>query len=179
MPQTDNNRRKPAAALALLPLLASLLLVACGSSSKSGSSGSAATSPPAPASKTTTGSGKPSGSSTAALRACLRKHGVILPPSSTPAAGLQVPKGVTGSQFDSALKQCSGGNPAPKTKTAGVSKFAACMRKLGATGRNPTSPQFTAAYKQCLRKEIRGVGGPNLLKEAKKRFKAKQELKAK
>jgi hypothetical protein len=178
MPQTDNNRRKPAAALALA-LLASLLLVACGSSSKSSSGSSAATSPPPPASKTTTGSGKPSGTSTAALRACLRKHGVILPPGSSPATGLQVPKGVTASQFDSALKECSAGTPAPKTKSAGVSKFAACMRKLGATGRNPTSPQFTAAYKQCLRKEIRGVGGPNVLREAKKRFKAKQELKAK
>jgi hypothetical protein len=46
-------------------------------------------------------------------------------------------------------------NAAPKHPPAAVSTFATCMRKHGAIGKSPGSPQFNAAYAQCVREQYR------------------------
>jgi hypothetical protein len=165
MPHLKTMRRRPAATLLTL-LAAGALgggLAACGSSSSgntttttanaaatgaagtatTGASGTATTG----ASGTTTTPGA-RGSRFAAMRECLQKDGITLPPRrpGTGAGGFfgggeggpQLPAGVTRTQFREALKKCDGGafrgghffrdNARSRQVFA---KFAACMRQNG------------------------------------------------
>jgi hypothetical protein len=104
----------------------------------------------------------------------MREHGVDLP---KPGAGAQLPKGVTRTQYQAALKKCAGGAAFPRpranspasrqslTKSAALTKFAACMRENGVklaepntsgkgpifktTGIKTASTQFRAAERKC------------------------------
>jgi hypothetical protein len=144
---SSKRRPKPALAAVLLALLAGLVLAACGSSSTSSSS-STSTSAGA-ASKTTAATGKtpPGGASRfAALRECLKKNGVTLPkftPGQRPNGtthGALLPKGVSKSQYEAAVKKCGGRGGffkggtgrfnSPEVKKA-LAKFSSCMRENG------------------------------------------------
>jgi hypothetical protein len=141
---TNNRRLRPALALAVLA--ACVTLAACGSSaSSSTTTANTATGSAAPA--------NPAGPGRfAAVRSCLQKQGITLPPRSggrTPGGpggrggllggggGLQPPKGVSQTQFQEALKKCGAGNftrPgrfSSASAKAAFTKFAACMREHG------------------------------------------------
>ncbi len=139
MPHIDHIRKPAATALVLV--LGTLALAACGGSSTSSTGASAATA--------TTAGGR--GGRFAAVRECLQKNGIALPPRTPgqrrpPGAGRllgggggpQLPKGVTRAQYEAALKKCGastfrGGGArfnSPVFKQA-LSKFAACMRENG------------------------------------------------
>jgi hypothetical protein len=145
---TSSRRRcNPTVAIALLAVLASLTLAACGGSS---SSSSTTTSSSAGASTTTTtgtaGKG-PGGISNrfAALRACLQKNGITLPkftPGKRPSGAIHgpiLPKGVSKSQYEAAVKKCGGrgtfAGGANRFSSAAIKqalvKFSACMRENG------------------------------------------------
>jgi hypothetical protein len=187
------TRGKSAATLVLL--LASLALGACGG----GSSSSSSSTTTASTSASTSSKGAPAralGSRLAALHECLQKHGITLP-KQTPGqlrppgggflgggAGTGLPKGVTRTQYQAALKKCRGGFPrrgnrasSPAFKQA-LGKFAACMRANGVRlpepntsgagpifntkGLNTASAQFRAADIKCagdLRASFRGAPG--------------------
>jgi len=160
-----------------------LALAACGSSG-SGSSSAGKTS-----SSSTNKAGAPNSSRFAALRSCLQKQGITLPsppsgatrqpggpgagPPSGGAGGFQLPKGVTQAQYQAALKKCGAGN-LPRggagafnsaAARAGLTKYAACLRKNGinvpapnTTGKGPvfstkgidtSSSKFKAAQSKC------------------------------
>jgi hypothetical protein len=141
--QHTNNKWKPAATVMLL-LLAILALAACGGSSTSSTGASVST-----ASKSTTaGSG---GGRFVAVRECLQKNGIALPPR-TPGQGRppgsggllgagaapQLPAGVSRAQYEAALKKCGAGafrgGGARFKSTAfkrALPKFAECMRENG------------------------------------------------
>ena len=141
---TNNRRLRPA--LALPVLAACVTLAACGSSASSSTT----------TTNTATGSAAPANPAGpgrfAAVRSCLQKQGITLPPRSgarTPGGaggrggllggggGLQPPKGVSQTQFQEALKKCGAGNftrPgrfSSATAKAALTKFAACMREHG------------------------------------------------
>jgi hypothetical protein len=161
-----------------LPLAAGALLAACGSSS-SGSSTTATTASQAAATT-------PQGSRFSALRECLRKNGIDLPQrKGTNGSGAipfdrggfggapRLPKGVTASQYEAALKKC-GGRPRLGTQTQlskasfkkSLEAFATCMRSNGIAlptpntsgkgpvfdtkGVNTSSPAFRSAQLKCL-----------------------------
>jgi hypothetical protein len=135
------NIRKPAVT-ALVLLLGIPVLAACGGSSPSSTAASASTA------KTAGGGG--GGARFAAVRECLQKNGITLPPRTPgqgrppgagglPGAGAapQLPSGVTRAQYEAALKKCGGGGfrgggrlNSPGFKQA-LPKFAACMRANG------------------------------------------------
>jgi hypothetical protein len=175
------KRTKTAAALFAL-VLASLLLAACGSSSKGASGTTSATT-----ARTGTNSSR-----FAALRECMQKAGVALPKRSgkqgrPPSGGAfplgggasGLPKGVTRSKFQAALRECGAGAlrgrggfaggpsrrlSSPSFKKA-LAKFATCMRENGVhvptpntsgkgpifdtNGLNVNSSAFKAAQKKC------------------------------
>jgi hypothetical protein len=165
MPHTRLAARKGAGP-ALILALALLLLSACGSSSKNSTSNATAS---AAASSTTTpaGQGK-AGPRALALRECLQRNGVKLPPG-TPGAGLlgpggKLPPGVTATQLAGALKACGLAGlagrrlkfPALKKLSlkspevqAALRRFSACMREHGVTLPTPntsgTGPVFNTA----------------------------------
>jgi hypothetical protein len=191
---TNNRRLRPALALPLLA--ACITLAACGSSASSSTS----------TTNTTTGTGAPGKAAGpgrfAALRSCLQKQGITLPPRSgsrTPGGaggrggllggggGLQLPKGVSQTQLQEALKKCGGGNFtgagrfSSATAKAALTKFAACMRENGVNlpvpntsgtgpvfntrGINTTSATFKTAEGKC-RSDLQGAfaggrGAPN------------------
>ncbi len=134
----------------VIVVLAAALLAGCGSSSKTSSS-------PANASAATATTGKPAGlaaSRFTALRECLQKNGIPLPPP-TPgqsptlrvlgAHSAHLPKGVTSAQYQAALKKC------------GASTFAGA-------GRRVSSPAFKAAltkFATCLRQNGVNMPAPN------------------
>jgi hypothetical protein len=134
----------------VLVVLATALLAGCGSSSKTSSASTNA-------SAATTTTGKPAGlaaSRYTALRECLQKNGIPLPPS-TPgqaptirflgAHSAHLPKGVTSAQYQAALKKC------------GASTFAGA-------GRRVSSPAFKAAltkFATCLRQNGVNMPAPN------------------
>jgi hypothetical protein len=194
MPHINRNRRTSAAAATLVFLLAALLLTACGGSSKSSSSTAAAS-----AKTTTNGAGaKGAGANGArftALRECLQKNGVTLARRTQGqrgapgaggggfrgGAGPQLPKGVTQSQFQAALKKCGGANFGRGGKGFGgagqtqrLAKFSACMAKNGVklpapntSGKGPifntkgvdtSSAAFKAADAKCM-SELTPAGG--------------------
>ncbi len=154
MPHLTTSRRSRTAAAAVCLLLLGLLLAACGSSgaTKSSSTGTGtgtSASSVAPGTSTTPGgpAGAPRSSRFAALRECLAKNGITLPkrtrgtrPSGglLGGGGLNLPSGVSRSQYEAALKKCGGGAlgrfkgfaSSPKAKEA-LTKFAACMREAG------------------------------------------------
>jgi hypothetical protein len=199
MPHINRNRRTSAAAATLLHLLAALLLTACGGSSKSSSSTAAAS-----ATTTTNGAAGAKGAGAngarfTALRECLQKNGVTLA-KRTPGqggapgaggggggggfrggAGPQLPKGVTQSQFQAALKKCGGASfgrggkgPGGARQPQRLAQFSACMAKNGVKlpapntsgkgpifntkGVNTSSAAFKAAYSKCM-SELRPAGG--------------------
>jgi hypothetical protein len=175
--------------MALLVLaLISLLLAACGGSSSKTTSSAAGTGT----------STAPKGLRTArfaALRECLRKDGITLPAPTTrkpgqtgpPSGGgfplgaggtRKLPKGVTQTQFQAALRKCGGntfpGRGGPRGSFGRVSsptfrkalvKFGDCLRENGVVvpapntsgngpifntkGLNVNSPKFKAAQKKC------------------------------
>lgn len=187
MPQLIRPRRRSAAPAGLLLLLACLTLAACGGSS----SGSSSTAAAGASTSTAGGASGAGGSRFAALRECLQKDGITLPkrtPGQRPggaggllggaAGALQLPKGVTRTQFEAAMKKCGGlargrfgGGGAgrrfdsPSFKAA-LAKFATCMRANGVNvpspnttgkgpvfntnGLNPTGAKFKAAQMQCV-----------------------------
>jgi hypothetical protein len=199
MSHTDSNRRKPAAAgaVVLVLLLACLGLVACGGSSSSSSSATTATT----SASTGTGAKGPNAGRFAAIRECLQKNGITLPKrtpgqkrpyggaggflgggagGSGAAGGPQLPKGVTRSQYEAALKKCGGGAFAGRGGArfkspafqAALAKFATCMRENGVNvpapntsgsgpvfdtkGIDTTSAQFKAAEAKC-RSDLTGA----------------------
>jgi hypothetical protein len=180
----DQAKRTKTVAALLALVLTSLLLVACGGSSKGASGTTSATTAP-------TG---PNSSRFAALRECLQKDGVALPkrggkptqgrPPSGGAFPLgggasRLPKGVTRSKLQAALRKCGAGAlggrggfaggqsrrlSSPSFKKA-LAKFATCMRENGVRvptpntsgkgpifdtkGLNANSSAFKAAQTKC------------------------------
>ena len=131
MPHASTKGRTPAVAALTVALLACTGLAACGGSS---STSTQTTANAAATGTTTTGTTKtgttPSGTSStgaapagrpnparfAAMRACLAKKGITLPPRTPGAGGFlgggpQLPKGVTRAQYAEALKACGGNFP--------------------------------------------------------------------
>jgi hypothetical protein len=161
MPHTRLAARKGAGP-ALILALALLLMSACGSSSKNSTSNATASATTTPA-----GQGK-AGTRALALRECLQRNGVKLPPG-TPGGGLlgptgKLPPGVTPTQLAGALKTCGigalGGRrlkfPALKKLSlkspeiqAALRRFSACMAQHGVTLPTPntsgTGPIFNTA----------------------------------
>jgi hypothetical protein len=140
---SDTNKKTRPAAIALLLLLCVLALAACGGSSTSSST----------TSSTAASAATPAGGAGrfAAVRECLQKNGITLPPRPSGqgrppgaggllggGAGPQLPKGVTRAQYEAALKKCGAGKlggggarlNSPAYRQA-LSKFAACMRENG------------------------------------------------
>ncbi len=198
MQRTKGHPTKRLAAIALM-VIASALLVACGSSSSgttAANTSAASTSPAAPA-------GTPAGSVPgagpargrfAAVRECLKKNGITLPqrvpgkPGQAPppggavplggaggyAGGAQLPKGVTRTQFEAALKKCGGSRlgglgAQSRLRRPGfqraLASFATCMRQNGialpapntsgsgpifnTSGLNTNTARFRAAQQKC------------------------------
>lgn len=169
---------KPAAGVLAILMLACFGLTACGGSSGSSTNAASAGSAATGASGTSTqGSSTTGSSSTAspatgsgrqrfsAVRECLQKNGVTLPQrtpgSGGPAAGgafpgagggPALPKGMTRSQFEAALKKCGGSN------------FGARGGRPGAGFRRVSSPAFKQAltkYAECLRQNGINLPAPN------------------
>jgi hypothetical protein len=143
---TSKRRPQPALAAVLLVVLASLLLAACGGSSTSSTSSTGTSASAAPKSTTPTGKAPAGGANRfAALRECLKKNGITLPkftPGKRPSAttrGAFLPKGVSKSQYEAAVKKCGGRGTfaggagrfsSPQVKQA-LAKFSSCMRENG------------------------------------------------
>jgi hypothetical protein len=180
-------------ALALSVLGACLTLAACGSSASSSTSTASTSS--SSSSKSAQG---PGSSRFAALRSCLAKQGITLPAPSANrppagagatgqagppggAGGFQLPKGVSRTQYQEAIKKCGGGSFAgagrfnSATSKTALTKFVACMRENGVTlptpntsgngpvfdtkGINTSSAAFKSAESKC-RSDLGGaVGG--------------------
>ncbi len=179
---------RPAVALSVLG--ACLTLAACGSSASS-STNTTSTS----ASASSKRAQAPGSSRFTALKSCLAKQGITLPapsgnrpPAGTGSTGgggplgrgggFQLPKGVSRTQFQEALKKCGGGNPAGGTRFNGaasktaLTKFVACMRENGVnlpapntSGNGPvfntkqvntTSSTFKSATAKC-QSDLRGA----------------------
>jgi hypothetical protein len=178
-------------------VLASLVLAACGSSSKSSSSTSTSASASASSKTATGGPAGAGGKRFTALRECLEKEGITLPkptggqhkpgkggPGGAAgflgggggAGGRQLPKGVSKSKYEAAIKKCGGSpagghfkrggsNFAGPTAKAALAKFAACMRENGVNvpapntsgkgpvfntkGLNTSSSKFKTAETKC------------------------------
>ncbi len=187
---------RPARRKRIRPLLALCVLGACLALTACGSSGSGSSSAANSSSSSTSKAGGRDSNRFTALRSCLQKQGITLPapPSGTSrrpgtpgvgapgggGRGLQLPKGVTQAQFQTALKKCGGGN-FPRGRAGGLNsasartglaKYAACLRQNGVdvpapntTGKGPvfntrgidtSSSKFKAAEKKC-QGELKGV----------------------
>jgi hypothetical protein len=147
--------RQHTAVISLLALSACFGLAACGGASRSSTSTkAAATSAAAGDSSGATGTASPGGprgaARFAAIRECMQKNGITLPPRAPGEArafggflaggGPHLPPGVTREQFEAALRKCAPGrlgrlgaterlrNPAI---LGALTKFAACMRENG------------------------------------------------
>ena len=143
---TSKRRPQPALAAVLLVVLAGLLLAACGGSSTSSTSSTGTSASAAPKSTTPTGKAPAGGANRiAALRECLKKNGITLPkftPGKRPSAttrGAFLPKGVSKSQYEAAVKKCGGRGTfaggagrfsSPQVKQA-LAKVSSCMRENG------------------------------------------------
>jgi hypothetical protein len=195
MPHTISSKRRriPTTAAVLLVVLASLPLAACGSSSPSSSSNSTSTSASATTIPSTTAKAPGAlGGRFTALRECLQKNGITLPkftPGPRPSPGTRrsfLPKGVSKTQYEAAIKKCGGPSifggdrsrfNTPAFKQA-LAKFAACMHESGvdvpkantsgtgpvfnSKGLDTSSPKFRAAETKCrpdLGGALRGAPG--------------------
>jgi hypothetical protein len=144
---SSKRRPQPALAAVLLAVLASLLLAACGSSSTSSSSSTSTSAKASSTTTATTGKAPVGGANRfAALRECLKKNGITLPkftPGQRPSGtthGAFLPKGVSKSQYEAAIKKCGGRGgfvkggagrfSSPAVKEA-LAKFSSCMRENG------------------------------------------------
>jgi hypothetical protein len=204
MPHVKTKRTESTATVAVVLVLASLLLAACGSSSTSSSSTSttagASASTSTPTTPSTTARAKAPGAGRfTALRECLQKNGITLP-KRTPGqqrppgaggflggagGGTELPKGMTRTQYQAALKKCGAAAFAGRSGRASnpvfrqaLAKFVACMRENGiklpepnTSGKGPvfntsavntTGTKFKAAEAKCaasLRGAFRGAPG--------------------
>jgi hypothetical protein len=196
MPHISISSRKSAALAALILLLAGLGLTACGSSGSSTTTSADATAT-RPGGTTTGPNGVgPGAARFAKVRDCLQKQGITLPkfhpgarpyggpgglggPGGTPSRSgrPQLPKGMTRSQYEAAIKKCGGGYfgrgrfpgagarlKSPAYRQA-LAKFASCMRSNGVNvpapntsgsgpifdtkGIDTASSQFKAAEAKC------------------------------
>jgi hypothetical protein len=150
MPAIHQKPHGRAAASVLILVLASLVLAACGGSSVSTSSGTSVADANAPGTTSTSAGaprGRPNPQRFQALRECLAKNGIKLPPGGaprTPGGGVfagprRLPSGVTRAQMEAALKKCGapgGGlrrrrplNSAARAQR--MKAFAACMQSHG------------------------------------------------
>jgi hypothetical protein len=196
MSQIKSSKPRSVVATALVLVLASLVLAACGSSSKS--SPSTSTSANASSKTATGGPAGAGGKRFTALRECLEKEGITLPKPTGgqhkpgkggPGGGAggflggggagarQLPKGVSKTKYEAAIKKCGGfptgghfrrsggSNFASPTAKAALTKFAACMRENGVDvpapntsgkgpvfntkGLNTSSANFKTAETKC------------------------------
>jgi hypothetical protein len=188
MPTNPRPVPQPTRRKRIRPLLALCVLGACVALAACGSSGSGSSSAKS-SSTSANNAGGPNSGRFAALRSCLQKQGITLPsaPSGATrqpggpgagapgggAGGFQLPKGVTQSQYQAALKKCGAGN-LPRggagafnsaSARAGLVKYAACLRQNGinvpapnTTGNGPvfstkgidtSSSKFKAAQSKC------------------------------
>jgi hypothetical protein len=180
MPDAKTSRRTTAAAALSILLLACIGLAACGGSSSTTSTGTnAASTGTASTSSSTSGTSTSGTSSTganapappgggrgsarfAAIRECLQKNGITLPPR-TPGSGRagatggfpgggagagapQLPKGVTRAQYEAALKKCGGG---------------AGFRRGNRFAQNPVFKAALVKYGECLRQNGVNISAPN------------------
>jgi hypothetical protein len=170
MPHISLKGRTPAVAALTIALLACTGLAACGGSSSTSTqtTANAAATGATTTGTTTTGTTNPGTSSTptvppgrpdparfTAMRACLAKKGITLPPRTPGAGGFlgggpQLPKGVTRAQYAEALKACGANFPAG-------GHFSRAPRAF-------TSPRFHEVlvhFAACLRQNGINVGEPN------------------
>jgi hypothetical protein len=203
MPHISTKGRTPAVAVLTITLLACLGLAACGSSGSSNTS-SQTTANAAATGTATSGTATSGTSSTgtptaprfpgggakhfSAMRECLSKKGITLPQRAPGAGGFlggggasgsraQLPKGMTRTQYQEALKSCGanfvgrghfrrapGSFNSPRFHDA-LARFAACLRQNGVNigepntsgkgpvfdtkGINTGSTQFKAAETKC------------------------------
>jgi hypothetical protein len=184
MPHLRTPRRTPAVVALLILLLAAVGLAACGSSGGSASTSTTQTTANAAATSTaTTGTkssgtapvehvpkvsaskgvgvfpspGRPNAARFGAMRTCLAKKGITLPPRTPGAGGFlggpggpQLPKGVTRAQFAEALKSCGGGS-----FTGGH------FKRVPHAFSSPAFHQALARFAACLRQNGVNVGEPN------------------
>lgn len=188
---------RPLAATLAVSAIAALGLAACGSSGSSSTGSKTSAAATAATNGSTSGSSTGSGNSVFrkgatgpsgarprvnAIRECLQRNGVKLPNQPGAARGLflggaQLPKGVSRTQLQAAMRKCLGGflagragqgrflrSGSPRFQAA-LSAFAACLRKNGVAvptpntsgngpvfstkGINTASPQFKAATAKC------------------------------
>jgi hypothetical protein len=177
---TRSRRRcNPIVAAVLLVVLASLTLAACGGSS-TGTNTNKSTSASSTTTAGTPGKGAGAGHF-AALRECLQKSGITLPkftPGKRPSGTIRgpiLPKGVSKSQYEAAVKKCGGqrvfAGGANRFNSAAIkkalTKFSACMRENGVaipkantSGKGPifnskdlntSSAKFKTAESKCAK----------------------------
>jgi hypothetical protein len=125
-------------------------------SSSTGSAGSSTGS--AGTSTSSTAPGRPNTARLSAVRACLAKKGIALPLRTLDtlggAGGPQLPKGMSRTQFQEALRSCGGGFTGGRLGSG----------RLGAGRTAFTSPRFHEAlvhFATCLRQNGMNVGEPN------------------
>jgi hypothetical protein len=187
MSHTSTPHHTPALAALLILLLAAVGLAACGGSSSTTSTAANA----AAAAKSSGGTTAPGGTSStpggtsstpggtspapgtpgaptgtfparfAAVRACLAKKGVVLPPRTPGSPGFlggrpPLPKGVTLAQYDEALKSCGGGFAGGRV--AGGGRFNRAPATAAATARFHA---MLARFAACLRQNGVNIGEPN------------------
>jgi hypothetical protein len=190
---TGHHIRPSATTLSVLG--ACLTLAACGSSASSSHTSSSSAVAKSPATSPNSAQG-PGSSQFAALQSCLRKQGITLPsvptganrPSGSAgpgapgagAGGFQLPKGISRSQYQAALKKCGGASFTPgsagafnsATARAALAKYASCLRQNGVnvpapntSGKGPvfdtkgidtSSAAFKSAQSKC-QSDIKGV----------------------
>ncbi len=154
MLRSISHRHLSTAAALFVAMLASVALAACGSSSKSSSSTSASSSTTATRPPGLKGTSSTNAAARfAAIRVCLSRNGVTLPPRPKPGQrrspgstgaipGLHLPKGMTPAQYQAIVKKCGfrvspkgfGGRGGFLTSAAGkraLAQFVACMRENG------------------------------------------------
>jgi len=154
----------PVAGILAVLALATVGLTACGGSSttttNAAATGATATGGSSTGSSTSTPGVGRGGARFAAMRECLQKNGVALPPR-TPGGGRPsggagflgggggpaLPKGVTRAQYEAALKKCGGGGHFLRSGPAGVN--------------NPIFKQALAKFAECLRQNGVNVPTPN------------------
>jgi hypothetical protein len=188
MSHTSTPHRTPALAALLILLLAAVGLAACGGSSSTTSTAanaaaaaksSGGTTAPGGTSSAPGGtSSTPGGTSTApgtpgarpgapyaarfaAVRACLAKKGIVLPPRTPGSPGFlggrpPLPKGVTQAQYAEALKSCGGGFAGGRV--AGGGRFNGAPATAAATAR---FHEMLARFAACLRQNGVNIGEPN------------------